>query len=221
MSAPGGSESFDANSAYYLLDHPDLHYVPTTVSTMNSVIGAIKFVGGSTTFELGRVVTNKYAYLGKIRDQVAFNYNLDNGAQTATVSFEMLTCNSALTTGTKVCNNKIAGGRCLAPGEEVWSCLGCARLVFQADGNLVVYTKTGSVVWSSGTAGNGATRACMQADGRFVLYTAENVSKWSSTWSVPNTNTEAYAMIQDDGQFVVNAGGLTKFTTGNTAPCTP
>lgn len=218
---PAGN-TLDSSSAYYILDHPDLHYVATTGNASSSVAGAIKFVGGGFTFGLGRIMINGYAYLGKIHVGKTLNYIAENGNETATTgAFEMLTCNSALTTPTPACNNKIETNRCLRPGEEVWSCLGYVRLAFQTDGNMVVYSKSGVVIWRTNTPGSGATKACMQADGHFVLYNDAGVSKWSSSWWVAMTNTEAYAMIQDDGQFVVIAGGLVKYTSGNTEPIKP
>lgn len=61
------------------------------------------------------------------------------------------------------------------------SCNGCFKLVFQTDGNMVVYQNpTNAVVWSANTFNSGAVRAAMQKDGNFVLYTSSNSPVWSS-----------------------------------------
>jgi hypothetical protein len=44
------------------------------------------------------------------------------------------------------------------------------RLVNQPDGNLVLYRADGSVAWSTGTAGNGPSSLWVQQDGNLVLY---------------------------------------------------
>ncbi len=95
----------------------------------------------------------------------------------------------------------------IAPGTDLEMgksyTVGEYSLVFQADGNLVVYGKNGSVMWHSVTYGKGATRAVMQTDGNFVIYNAQGVPLWNTGTS---GHPGAYAQIQGNGAFVVCTG---------------
>jgi len=68
-----------------------------------------------------------------------------------------------------------------------------ARLVWQWDGNLVLYTATGAPVWASNTDGRGKALA-FQADGNLVVYRVTGPitpgdALWSSgTWHIGGTN---------------------------------
>jgi hypothetical protein len=53
-------------------------------------------------------------------------------------------------------------------------------LTLQSDGNLVLYSRTGRALWSSGTGGKGASDLVMQNDGNLVLYRR---STGRATWS--------------------------------------
>jgi hypothetical protein len=76
-------------------------------------------------------------------------------------------------------------------------------LVFQADGNLVVYTKAGAVVWHTNTYGKDAKTAVMQGDGNFVIYSSTGVPLWNTqTGKFPG----AYAQLQSNGAFVICTG---------------
>lgn len=50
-------------------------------------------------------------------------------------------------------------------GEDIWSPDRSCRLVFQKDGNIVLYRANGSVIWSAGSSG--ATHCFFGADGHF------------------------------------------------------
>lgn len=81
--------------------------------------------------------------------------------------------------------------------------IGSCSLVFQNDGNLVVYGEDGSAIWNSGTFGQGGTQAIMQSDGNFVIYTASGAALWSTQ---TGGNPGAYAQIQSNGAFVICNG---------------
>ncbi|MNJ41800.1 D-mannose binding lectin [compost metagenome] len=75
---------------------------------------------------------------------------------------------------------------------------GSAGLVFQADGNLVLFGANGQALWTSKTPG--AARAVMQEDGNFVIYNASNVAMWSTrTQGKPG----AVGRLQSNGGFSV------------------
>lgn len=76
-------------------------------------------------------------------------------------------------------------------------------IVFQADGNLVVYTKAGVAVWHTHTYGMDAKTAVMQTDGNFVIYNSAGVALWNTgTGKFPG----AYAQLQSNGAFVICTG---------------
>lgn len=75
-------------------------------------------------------------------------------------------------------------------------------LVFQQDGNLVVY-RGDVAVWNSATDGSGAVQAVMQTDGNFVLYDASGRAVWNTG---TGGNAGAFAQIQSNGNFVICRG---------------
>lgn len=63
-------------------------------------------------------------------------------------------------------NHQIYAGTCLNLGQSRTSPNGCFKLIFQTDGNLVVYPTSrmyaGGQLWHAGTHNRGAVKACMQ-----------------------------------------------------------
>ncbi|WP_083338825.1 hypothetical protein [Chromobacterium sphagni] len=84
-----------------------------------------------------------------------------------------------------------------APGSSYT--VGQYFLIFQTDGNLVLYKNGSQIIWSSGTAGSGATDIWMQADGNFVIYTNGRPVWQSGTAGTPNP----FLAMQADGNLVV------------------
>lgn len=74
------------------------------------------------------------------------------------------------------------------------------HLIFQTDGNMVLYTNEGAVVWHTDTYGQGGTQAIMQSDGNFVIYNAQGAALWQTH---TGGNPGAYAQIQSNGAFVI------------------
>ena len=86
------------------------------------------------------------------------------------------------------------GGRLQSPNRQF-------LLIYQDDGNLVLYDqRSGAVKWASNTDGATAGRAALQRDGRFVVYDAEGTPRWTSG-SGPGRG--AVLVLQDDGNVVV------------------
>ena len=54
-------------------------------------------------------------------------------------------------------------------------------LTFQKDGNLVLYSHTGTAQWASNTQGKGA-RLAFQGDRNIVVYDKNNKAIWASSW---------------------------------------
>ncbi|MDQ3123477.1 MAG: CHAP domain-containing protein [bacterium] len=87
-------------------------------------------------------------------------------------------------------------------------------LIFQTDGNLVIYNGSGAV-WSAQTGGKGGVRLIVQSDGNLVLYNSANQPVWNTaTFS----NSLASLVMQDDGNLVLYGPGAlwnTQTNTGN------
>ena len=94
----------------------------------------------------------------------------------------------------------VSPGRQLPPGTNVASPDGHFELVMQRDGNLVVYTSDGRVLWESRTDGNPGAAAVMQRDGNFVIYSAAGRALWETR---TNGHPGAWMAVQTDADVVV------------------
>ncbi|WP_327067733.1 ricin-type beta-trefoil lectin domain protein [Kitasatospora sp. NBC_01302] len=84
----------------------------------------------------------------------------------------------------------------------------CAKLVMQADGNLVLYAlKTGQALWASGTYGKVGPHPQADMSGWGNLEISDAASPGQPVWS-PTTGYRpgAHAVVQDDCNFVVYDG---------------
>ena len=103
----------------------------------------------------------------------------------------------------------------LSSGQYTLSPEGHFALVLTPDGNLVL-TVNFVPVWSSGTAGSGATYFQNQADGNLVLYTAQNKPVWASN---TNGQSQGTLTLQTDGNLVLYGSSGVMWSTGtNTSP---
>ena len=101
--------------------------------------------------------------------------------------------------------DRLLSGARLLPGQSITSTNGRFRLLFQTDGNLVLYDDVErSAPWSSNTstntAGISAGHVIMQTDGNLVVYDAQGRDHWST--GTPG-NASAYLVVQPDGNLVV------------------
>ena len=102
----------------------------------------------------------------------------------------------------------------LSPGDSINSDNDEVTLMFQTDGNVVLYNNdTGQALWNTFTSGRtDATRFIMQSDGNLVLY-AGTTPLWSAGVFSPN----ASLIVQDDHNLVVySSSGLPVWQTGTT-----
>lgn len=92
-------------------------------------------------------------------------------------------------------------GQALAPNQWLVSPSGQYGLVYQYDGNLVLYRSDGTPLWGSATVGTSPGAALMQLDGNFVIYTDGSVPVWASMTSFGHPG--AHLSVQDDGNVVI------------------
>ncbi|MFD9390957.1 hypothetical protein ACFWBB_09520 [Streptomyces sp. NPDC060000] len=102
----------------------------------------------------------------------------------------------------------VNGTGVLEPGQS-WT-TNRITLVFQGDGNLVLYDKKGTPLWWSGTVGQGA-KAVFQADGNFAVYTQNGATAWSSRTDGHNG---AQLVLGADGNVMIRSGGAVLWSTG-------
>ena len=89
----------------------------------------------------------------------------------------------------------------LKRGQELVSSNGRTRLIFQDDGNLVVY-RDGKATWASDTNGKPAARCVLQGDGNLVIYSSAGKALWASGTDGKGSSR---LVVQDDGNVVLYA----------------
>lgn len=112
------------------------------------------------------------------------------------------------------------GARLLA-GQSLWSGTGRYRLLYQDDGNLVLYDEVARTApWGSGTAGTSPGQVVMQLDGNLVIYDAQGAVRFATGTS---NNPNAYLLVQNDGNVVLySASGQPIWDRSRgTTPITP
>lgn len=94
----------------------------------------------------------------------------------------------------------------LYPGDGGrWSSSGQYQLVFQEDGNFVLYKKHDDdnleAIWATATNCDDTTNhsVLLQADGNFVMYDADGQPRWDSGSSSYEGVGSPYVLVQDDG----------------------
>jgi hypothetical protein len=92
-------------------------------------------------------------------------------------------------------------GSVLYPDQGIRSADGRFALIYQGDGNLVLYDVGGRPIWASHTDGTSAGVAAMQTDGNFVVYDAQGVPRWASNASYNHPG--AFLALQLDGNVVI------------------
>src|SRR4051812_7279647 len=102
-------------------------------------------------------------------------------------------------------SDRLEPSNALLAGGSLASADGRYRLVYQTDGNLVLYDgATGLALWWSGTVGEDPGQAVMQDDGDFVVYDADGTPVW---WAGTAGYPSAHLVLQDDANLVVYAPG--------------
>jgi hypothetical protein len=93
---------------------------------------------------------------------------------------------------------------CMCNGMYIQSMDQRFQLIFQSDGNLVLYMNQSQVLWASGTYGSGACCLIMQPDGNLVMYDMN----WQSGWNTQTYgNNGSWLVVQNDGNAVMYENG--------------
>ena len=108
------------------------------------------------------------------------------------------------------------GNADLVPGRFYKSPSQNYVLVFQGDGNLVIYHynkstgKAYSPIWSSQTENRGGTKCVLQGDGNLVIYRKDGKAIWNTR---TNGKNRAYMTISDAGEIKVVSRNYNYATT--------
>ena len=106
------------------------------------------------------------------------------------------------------------GGYSFTKGHYIFSPNNRFILVWQTDGNLVLYDTYNSPargVWSSQTWGRETTHCIMQTDGNLVIYNLNNPANGYNVWcSATWGNTNAILHIEDNGRVAIYNSSKTK-----------
>lgn len=104
--------------------------------------------------------------------------------------------------------SSLRAGHSLKPGESLTSPDERFTLMYQADGNLVLYQQNVAARWNTETHGTAAGSACMQLDGSLVVYDARGRVTWTSAGSGGKYGEQhrgSSLEVQNDGNLVVYA----------------
>jgi hypothetical protein len=89
----------------------------------------------------------------------------------------------------------------ILPGASLSSTSGQYSVVYQSDGNFVLYdVLAGTALWTTNTGGTVPGQAIVQSDGNFVIYDATGAALWAAGTA---GNPGAYLLLHDDGNFVI------------------
>ncbi|MDR1032766.1 MAG: hypothetical protein LBL84_01995 [Candidatus Nomurabacteria bacterium] len=102
--------------------------------------------------------------------------------------------------------SSLQAGKCLRSANKEY------KLLLQNDGNLVLYSASGTALWHTYTYGKGGGDVKLQNDGNLVIYTIARKALWHT--STYNQGTSRLK-VQSDGNLVLykNAGGAATWHT--------
>ncbi|HTM21701.1 MAG TPA: hypothetical protein VL172_14365, partial [Kofleriaceae bacterium] len=109
-------------------------------------------------------------------------------------------------TGAATCTSEPGGG--LWPGEQLGpdgrltSPSGLSTLIYQLDGNLVLYQTDGAALWASGTFGDPG-RAVMREDGTLAVYDAAGALQWASAATAPGARLVITENVEGIGDLTI------------------
>jgi hypothetical protein len=108
--------------------------------------------------------------------------------------------------------NTLDSGQVLCTNTSMTSPSGTFFLIYQDDGNFVLYRNDGTPVWWTGTDGTSAGRVSMEAGGALAVIAADGTTLWTSG---TDGNPGAELTVQDDGSAnIIGTDGSVLWTTG-------
>ena len=174
--------------------------------TWNSYRGNLRAAtGGGTLYDIQRVALHEFGHA------IGLDHPDDHGQSVAAImnahtsNLDTLqlddTNGAAAIYGAPPFSNALAGGFRLLPGQALKSTGNRYRLLYQTDGNLVLYDdQNNAASWSTGTGGTRAGQAVMQTDGNFVVYDASGAAQFNTGTA---GNPSARLVVQADGNVVI------------------
>ncbi len=110
----------------------------------------------------------------------------------------------------RAASNALQGGESIVPSQLISSLDARFQLLFQQDGNVVLYF-SGAALWATGTSTGEALQFTMQSDGNLVLYTSASAPLWASGTS---GHPGAKLFVQNDGNLVILDGATPIWSSG-------
>lgn len=95
--------------------------------------------------------------------------------------------------------NTLFSGEKLTSGKRITADNGSYYALMETNGNLVVKSQWGRLIWESKTAGNNGSYAIFQSDGNFVIYKPNGKSCHTGTYG----KNAKRITVQQDGNFVI------------------
>jgi hypothetical protein len=133
----------------------------------------------------------------EIRQAAATTPTTPTPPATTALSNDLAVLGAPRTCGT-VALSSVKSGAVLKAGTWVLSPSRQYKLIYQTDGNLVLYRASGEALWANGRfTPSGLVK--MQVDGNLVSYDAANKALWATS----THSRGAYLAVQDDGNVVV------------------
>jgi peptidoglycan/xylan/chitin deacetylase (PgdA/CDA1 family) len=121
-------------------------------------------------------------------------------------------CEPGGTSSRPVSSAAIEPGRLLGSGDVVDSPGAQYRLVMRSDGDLVLETAGGRILWSSATGNSPGAFALMLADGDFAIYSSSDQMLWETgTAGYPGADLA----VQDNGDLVIYDGSQRRWSSGS------
>jgi hypothetical protein len=113
---------------------------------------------------------------------------------------------SSLPTPTETRKNQLFAGESLYPGQFLTCDNNAYKLIYQTDGNLVLYRLSDNLpLWCSRTDGKPAGRCTMQTNGNLVIYTPNNGAIWATgTWTDKYRGGELF--LSANGNLTIESG---------------
>lgn len=147
----------------------------------------------------GRLIATTIARSSGASTYVSYAFDdADNREQRATVTVPV-----------RAASNELRSGETMVPQQSIFSTDGRFQLVFQKEGNIVLYFGT-TPLWGTPTATGESMVFGMQGDGNLVLYSPSLAPLWASgTSAYPG----AFLRVQNDGNVVIYQGGVARWST--------